>query len=220
MAEEKKKIEIADREENKDNKTRLPIEHYSAEFAERDPKDMAQRSCVAYDEANHRFEIHSIGRTIYVDWPTMEAVYADTGEDVHTSMRILCGRLILEGNIVASSGKFVPYQDIPWGEVYIKPFTGRCITRLAYMFKSADAFAKAAAELGGTPATEGDASADFEFVDGVIVRLIVWEADDEFPPAAQFLFSDNTRFAFSAEDLAALGDVLLGQLKAAGKKVL
>ena len=91
---------------------------------------------------------------------------------------------------------------------------------MAYMFRSADDFAKAAAELGGTPASDGDASAEFEFVDGVIVKLIVWEADEEFPPAAQFLFSDNTRYAFSAEDLAAVGDVLLGQLKAAGKRVL
>ena len=220
MTEEKKKIQVADREENKDNKTRLPIEHYSAEFAQNDPQEMSNRSCVLYNADEHRFEVTSLGRKVYIDWPTMDAKYADNNEEVHTSLRILLGRLILEGNLVASSGKFVPYQEIPWGEVYIKPFTGRCITRLAYMFKSAADFAKAAAELGGTPSKDGDASAEFEFVDGVIVKLIYWEADDEFPPAAQFLFSDNTRYAFSAEDLAALGDVLLGQLKAAGKRVL
>jgi hypothetical protein len=37
--------------------------------------------------------------------------------------------------------------------------------------------------------------------------------DDEFPPSAQFLFSDNTPAAFNAEDLAAVGDVIIGTLK-------
>ena len=28
-----------------------------------------------------------------------------------------------------SSGTFLTYREMPWGEVYIKPFTGRCLTR-------------------------------------------------------------------------------------------
>lgn len=215
--EKKRKIEVA---KPSDNITRLPTEHYSEEFAKADPKELSARSCVRYDEDGHRFEIHSLGRLVYIDWPSMEAVYADDGETVSSSLRILLGRLILEGTLVVSGGSFFPFRDMPDGDLYIQPFTGRCINRLAYMFKSADDFSKAAEELGGTLGGDGDASADFEFVDGLYVRLIVWEADDEFPPSAQFLFSDNTKHAFSTYDLAEVGGELLNQLKAAGKRVL
>lgn len=217
MAEDKRKFEMP---EHRDNLTRLPTEHYSEEFANADPEEMSARSCVGYNGDEHRFELHSLGRLVYVDWPSMVAIYAEDGSEVSSSLRILLGRLLLEGSLVASSGSFLPYQDMPNGDLYIQPFTGRCITRLSYMFKSADDFSKAAEELGGALGSDGDASADFEFVDGFYVRLIVWEADDEFPPSAQFLFSDNAKYAFTAYDLAEVGGELLNQLKAAGKKVL
>jgi hypothetical protein len=47
---------------------------------------------------------------------------------------------------------------------------------------------------------------------GVVCRLIVWSPDEEFPPSAQFLFSDNTPAAFNAADLAAVGDVVIEAL--------
>ena len=76
-------------------------------------------------------------------------------------------------------------------------------------------FRRAAEALGGTPVQAGDAAYDFAFVDDVIVRLILWEGDDEYPTTSQILFSDNTPLAFAAEELAAVGDVLLGSLKRA-----
>ena len=45
------------------------------------------------------------------------------------------------------------------------------------------------------------------------MRLIVWAGDDEFPPSAQMLFSDNFPNAFNAEDRAVIGDLLIHELK-------
>lgn len=50
---------------------------------------------------------------------------------------------------------------------------------------------------------------------GLQVRLILWEGDDEFPPSAQILFSDNFPVAFTqGEDMAVVGDVTIDMLKA------
>ena len=46
---------------------------------------------------------------------------------------------------------------------------------------------------------------------------ILWEGDDEFPPSSQILFSDNFPVSFQAEDMAVMGDVIIGALKAFGK---
>ena len=44
--------------------------------------------------------------------------------------------------------------------------------------------------------------------------MILWEGDDEFPPSSQILFSDNFPVSFAAEDMAVMGDVIIGSLKA------
>ena len=50
---------------------------------------------------------------------------------------------------------------------------------------------------------------------GLSIRFAVWNADDEFPPSSQILFSDNFQYAFSAEDLAYAGDIFIMVVKSA-----
>jgi len=86
--------------------------------------------------------------------------------------------------------------------------------RFAYGFGyKPGAFEKAAEKLGGGKLELGDKSFDLPFLGGVVCRFILWTPDDEFPPSAQILFSDNAQFAFNAEDLAGVGDVVIGALK-------
>ncbi|MGI6217156.1 MAG: DUF3786 domain-containing protein [Coriobacteriales bacterium] len=217
------------------NKMRMPIEHYSEVFASSNPVELSARSGIPYDADTQKFSLWLLKRAATVKWPEMTVeVDSNVTVDAVTSasvksdsegsggavvsatsqVRILLGRLILEGKLVPGTGVLIPYTDVPWGQTYYQAFKRRCIDRLAKMFETADEFASAAWALGGSPASDGDASADFEFVNGVMIRLAVWEGDDEFPPSAQFLFSDNVSFAFTAEDLAQVGDVLLNALQA------
>ena len=52
-----------------------------------------------------------------------------------------------------------------------------------------------------------------EIVKNYHIQLILWEGDDEFPPSSQILFSDNFPASFEAEDMAVMGDVIIGSLK-------
>ena len=71
--------------------------------------------------------------------------------------------------------------------------------------------------LGGTPIPSGDAAYQFEFLDNLFVRFILWAGEDEFPPSSQILFSDNFPHAFTAEDMAVVGDISIGTLKELAK---
>ena len=62
-------------------------------------------------------------------------------------------------------------------------------------------------------AAENDVSYEFEFINDYYVRFILWAGDEEFPPSAQILFSDNFPLSFEAEDLAVVGDIYIGTLK-------
>ena len=107
-----------------------------------------------------------------------------------------------------------PEFEMPWGEVYIKPFTGRCLTRAAFTFGTRlAAFRRAMENTRAIPIKNGDAGYQIEVMPGYEIRLIVWEGDDEFPPNAQILFSDNFPQAFSAEDRTVVGDIVISDIK-------
>ena len=43
---------------------------------------------------------------------------------------------------------------------------------------------------------------------------MAWEGDDEFPPNAQVIYSDNFEEGFAAEDRVVVGDILISTIKA------
>ena len=103
---------------------------------------------------------------------------------------------------------------MPWGEMYIKPYTGRGLTRAAFTFGTrVAAFRTAAGKMGGLPLPNGDAGFQFDLVGGYRMRILVWEGDDEFPPNAQVLYSDNFAEGFAAEDRVVAGDILISTIK-------
>lgn len=195
-----------------------PLEYYRAKYRAIDPEETEKRSFAHYDSENGRFVLNALGFTIYAGWPEFILTPADPErcpkELYGFAMQILVIRFLTEGAYAPPQGKFKAYRELPWGEVYDANFQGRAIKRLAYNFGTRpEAFEKAAVLLGGVKTGLGDASYDLPFIGGVICRLILWAPEDEFPPSAQFLFSDNTPAAFNAEDLAAVGDVVISSLK-------
>ena len=43
--------------------------------------------------------------------------------------------------------------------------------------------------------------------------LLVWAGDEEFPPSAQVLYSDNFSEGFAPEDRVVAGDILISTVK-------
>ena len=68
--------------------------------------------------------------------------------------------------------------------------------------------------MGAEPVPHGDAGFRFTLVGGYQMQILVWEGDEEFPPSAQVLYSDNFAEGFAAEDRVVAGDILISTLKA------
>lgn len=211
-----------DSKRNRNQQLEHPLSLYKERYRALDPLEAAARCRVHFDAGEGAFTLTLLGHPLKAAWPEFKLCPADpetcpkslyTGE-----VQILVIRFLLEGRITQPSGRFIAYREMPWGAVYDKNFEGRCIKRLAYGFGSRlDAFSRAAARLGGTPGPKGDASADFPFLPGILVRVALWAGDDEFPPNSQILFSGNVPDAFSTEDAAVIGDVLIDALKELSK---
>lgn len=206
----------------KDSKERLPYEHYLKVYQGLKPEDISGRTGIAYDSDTSSFTLRLMGVTYRISWPDYEVRHLDR-EDLGyyplenaANARILVLRYLTEGASAPATGKFLTYREVPWGEVYFKQFQGRCIFRLAYGFgNKLPKFREVMEKIGATAVSHGDAGFEFEFMNGLYLQFLLWEGDEEFPPSAQILFSDNFPVAFvQGEDMAVVGDVSIGALKA------
>ena len=195
------------------NKEEVPFAHYEELFKKLDPAEVAVRlKDVKWD--GKEFYVNLLGRTFAISHPDY-AIRALDGEKLPplpTQTFLL--RYLLECKDTIWSGEWKTFREMPWGEMYIKPYTGRVLTRAAFTFGfKVPAFRAAAEKMGATAVKHGDAGFEFDLVGGYKMRILVWEGDDEFPPNAQILYSDNFAEGFAAEDRVVAGDILIGTIK-------
>ncbi len=123
-------------------------------------------------------------------------------------------RYLLEGKAVAWNGGWKTFREMPWGELYIKPYTGRVLTRAAFTFGTRlEKFRAACQSMGAVPLKHGDAGYQFDFIGGFAMQIMVWAGDEEFPPSAQVIYSDNFADGFAPEDRVVAGDILISAIQ-------
>ena len=207
----------------KDSKERLPWEHYLSQYQESDPKEIAARLGISYDEEQKYFTLKFLGTVYQISWPDFQVSHEadDMGFyplETMTYARTLTIRFLLNGAEASGTGNFKTYREMPWGEVYLRQFDGRCIKRLAFSYGNRIKDFQAIMEhMHCVPVKHGDIAYQLEIFPDYLVQMILWEGDDEFPPSSQILFSDNFPISFQAEDMAVMGDVIIGSLKSFAK---
>lgn len=209
----------------KDSKEQRPYEYYLKTYQEIDPKEISERTGFFYDEEKKVFTVVFMGSTYEISFPDYKISHKEDEKGVYPleeamNAKIFMVRYLSEKAKAPSSGKFLTYREVPWGEVYFRQFQGRCLMRLAFSYgNKLEAFKKVMTAMGAKPLEQGDCAFELEFMEGFFIRLILWEGDDEFPPSSQILFSDNFAVIFAAEDLAVAGDICINMMKAVERKL-
>ena len=200
----------------KNNKEEVPFEHYLQRFQQLDPEDAVRRLGIPFD--GRAFTIRFIDRTYTITHPdyTILADDPDAWALHKLSAQTFLLRYLLEGKNLPATGVWKTFQQLPWGEVYLQPFTGRCINRIAFTFgRDLKKFADASRRLGGTDIAQADAGFEFAVIQDYRIRISIWQADEEFGPSAQILFSDNHAAGFLADESVAAAELLIGAIAAA-----
>ena len=200
--------------EIQNNKEEVPFSHYLALFAKLDPQEAAKRCGVSFEDGC--FTVQLLNSTYRIAWP--EYVITADREDAFALTNLPCQtfllRYLLEGRQAALSLGYKTFREMPWGELYITPYTGRCLTRAAFTFGTqVPAFAAACERMGGEKLPHGDAGYGFGFLGGYRMQIMIYAGDEEFPPSSQILYSDNFASGFSAEDRVVAGDILISAIR-------
>lgn len=205
------------------HKEEVPFEHYLEKYQSLDPIAAAERLNILYDAAEQKFQLRFMGHLYQVDYPAfaIRPISKEEGEkdlfagSIPAQTFIL--RYLLEGQYVQSTGRFMTFREVPcYGELYFKPYEGRCLKRLTYGFGyKIKAFSETMEKIpGAEKISMGDVGYEFELINGYKMRFALWEADEEFPPSAQILYSDNFPFGFhDAEDMVVAGDLSITTVK-------
>ena len=196
------------------NKEEVPFSHYEGLFRELEPETVCQRvKDVRWD--GKEFYVNLLGREFAISHPEYAIRAMDNGTIPPLPAQTFLLRYLLECKAAAWSGQWKTFREMPWGEMYIKPYTGRVLTRAAYTFSfKLAAFAAACEKMGAIKVNHGDAGYQFELLPGFFTQILIWQGDDEFPPNAQILYSDNFAESFAAEDRVVAGDILITTIKA------
>ena len=196
------------------HKEEVPFAYYEDKFRALDPAEVTQRVAdVTWDGA--AFTVTLLGRTFAISHPDYAIRALDGGAEPPLPTQTFLLRYLLESRDVAWGGTWKTFREMPWGELYIKPYTGRVLTRAAFTFGTRiDAFRAAAEKLHGIPLGQGDAGYQLSLIGPYAMQILIWEGDEEFPPNAQVLYSDNFETAFAPEDRVVAGDILITAIKA------
>ena len=194
------------------HKEEVPFAHYEEQFRNLDPAEAAARTGAAWD--GKEFTLKLLGREFAIAHPDYVIRALDEGALPPLPVQTFLLRYLLESKAVAWKGEWKTFREMPWGEMYITPYTGRVLTRAAFTFGFRTAAMKAACEKMGAEAVKhGDAGYRFDLIGGYQMQILIWEGDDEFPPSAQVLYSDNFAEGFAAEDRVVAGDILISTIK-------
>ena len=219
------------------HKEEVPFSFYQERFEKADSAEMAKRTGAKWD--GKEFFVTLLGKTYAIshpvygirECPTSAPVGGTPSQEgvkmpsplergdreavgVALPKQTFLLRYLLEGKAVAWQGGFKTFREMPWGELYIKPYTGRVLTRAAFTFGTrVEAFKAACEKMGAKPLSHGDAGYEMNFLGDYAMQIMVWAGDDEFPPNAQVLYSDNFEQGFAPEDRVVAGDILITEIK-------
>ena len=195
------------------HKEEVPFAHYEQLFRGLDPQSVLTRlPDTRWD--GKEFTVTLLGRPFAIAHPDYAIRALDGGAVPPLPTQTFLLRYLLESKQVPWNGTWKTFREMPWGEMYIKPYTGRVLTRAAFTFGTRiGAFRASCEKMGATPVPHGDAGYLFDLIGDYRMQILVWEGDDEFPPNAQVLYSDNFADGFAAEDRVVAGDILISTIK-------
>lgn len=178
-------------------------------LADRDPKEIARKSGVCYDETTQTFHFSSLGIDITVAYPS----YAICPE--------LPGwhRLVILHYLDLADGTALTGEEISFGQMASGMVRGGGIDRKCEQvireLSDPDAafFADICGKLGGEKIpSNGDVAYRIPFLPRFPVTLKVWLADEDFPASGRLLPDRAADHYLTIEDAVTVAELLLEKL--------
>jgi len=192
------------------------VEELRRELVLADPEDLARRTGASYhalEAGRGVFRLEVWGREIAISFPEFDGRDAETNEPLDTFTSAMLAYYFHTADGTPRSGRWISFADLPDGRFYAQAYQGYSGDELAKHFQDdADAFERAALELGGRPESWGDKAFSFLALPEVPLLAVCWLGDEDFPSSFRILFDASVANQLTTDACAVLGGRLASRL--------
>lgn len=176
-------------------------------------QDMAR--CSGYPIEDGALIVNFLGQDYRVSYPDGEFLTVrDSEAEIPLHTQILVLHYLTSLTEASGTGRLISFKELPGGDMYIRPFTGRSIEPFVRIFGNhPQKLLDAAAVLGGQPNELGNIGVTITTFPRVPITFVLWEGDDEFPPSGNILFDASAPEILPTEDYAVLASMVVFALK-------
>ena len=148
-------------------------------------------------------------RSFGVNWELksgdFQLVNTETNEPAKPTERILVLHYLNCDLPVPKTDVFIPFRDLPGGQFYWQTFRSRTIQPLVDRFQNnLDQLRHNLNRYDWNPIKYGDFSSRIHAIGRLDISITYLLADEEFPPTAEIIFSENIQRVYSTEDATVL----------------
>ncbi|MDR1796294.1 MAG: DUF3786 domain-containing protein [Clostridiales Family XIII bacterium] len=225
---------------DKNQLTEAPFRHYAERYAKSDPVEVASRTGAEWDAVRGVFSLRLMGACYEIAHPVFERNRFNTPYEEILLLRFLLEGRYVKGSGTMLAYQEMPWGDV-YRTQFKGRVLGRLagtfarepgnLARAAQKIPGLryEALEGGADGMSSWPQLKCDAGIRVEFLGSgggaegaggqagggmsLWLAILLWQGDEEFPGSAQVLFDESFRYAFTAEDMAVVGDVMISRLK-------
>ena len=160
-------------------------------------------------------QLSLFGRQVRIPFPELMAGDMQTGDPLPVSTQALLLYYLNTADGTPLEGRWVAFASLPGGRFYAQAFQGYSGDELAGHFgNNLEKFEQAARKLDGMSITYGDVGFVFYALPRVMLAVVAYRGDEDFPPSYRILFDASAGHYLPVDVCAILGSILTHKLLA------
>jgi hypothetical protein len=182
-------------------------------LAQADPEDIFRRTGVRRQQ--QAFQVPYFNRELVADLKSRRVFLADAAEEEPGFRRCLITLLYLLLVDIAALGPSISPLEIPGATMFFQKRGPHAIPSapLEERFgRDLTGFFEVGRGLGGEIRANGDAALAFRVLPGLLVEVILWQADDEFPAQVSFTVPSQLHHFWQLDAVLGLMGVVVKEL--------
>ncbi|MDH7576782.1 MAG: DUF3786 domain-containing protein [Bacillota bacterium] len=186
------------------------------EFAQHDPRRMAKASGTEYDVEENVIRVPYFNKMYKVSYPDGNIMAEEEPTDLTLEEKALILQYLSQAPGDPLTNRWISYSELPNGMYHDRPFKVEAVEPLAEIFGGQPGkLLEVAHTLGGRELMIGDVGVTIPAFPRILVAIILWVADEEFPARANIVFDAVTPKYLSTAAVYVLGSIITRRLKEA-----
>lgn len=184
------------------------------EFARHNPERMADSSGTEYDAKEKAIRIPYLNKAYKVFHPSGEIVAEEEPTDLALEEKALILQYLSQASGAPLAERWISYSELPNGMYHDRPFKVEAVAPLAKIFGGQPGkLLEVAQNFGGLELKVGDAGVVIPVLPRILVAIILWVGDEEFPASANMVFDAAVSKYLSTAALYVLGSSITRRLR-------